>query len=763
MRRRVVGFLPPALFLIPLSLAASTGGSDGVWSAEDPGSTRLVVGTVAPEAGLLLVPATDARIVVDGVLAEEEWGRALVIPVETEVRPGENIAAPVTTRVLLTYGPDRLYVAFEAYDPEPGRIRARFSDRDEIFDDDWVAVVFDTFNDARRSYEFFCNPLGVQADMVETTGSGEDLAWDAIWDSAGRIVESGYSVEMAIPFSSLRFQKGAGEQIWGFDAVRSYPRGVRHDIGAFPRERGNNCYLCQALKISGFSGADPGRNLEIDPTLAALYAEERSDFPAGELEESESDLDPGLTARWSITPNLTLNGTLNPDFSHVEADAAQLDINTRFALFYPEKRPFFLEGADFFDLPVNVVYTRTMADPDWGVKLSGKVGRGALALFSVEDSLTNLLFPGSQRSSSTSLGEGNQASAFRYRHDVGTSSTVGVIATDREGAGYFNRILGLDATMRFTSEDTLRLAYFGSRTRYDEETAAVWDQPADEFSGSALDLFYLHGTRRTEHYVHIQDFGSGFRADLGFVPQFGFSFLDLGTLRTWYHDAPDHWFNKIRAWVGYERTEDPDGRSLRSVAGTFLEYDGPSESNLFALLYLGTQSYNGVEYGHDTLEVSGSLQATDDVEVGLRLFYGDAIDYAGERPATRSRLSPSLGLFVGRHLRVELDHVWERLWIDDGRLYEAHLSELRTIYQLNRRTLLRLILQHSDDSFDLDLHAGPRNGHSRTLSSQLLFSYKINPQTALYVGYSDSYRGDPATLVQVDRALFLKLGYAWVM
>ena len=151
--------------------------------------------------------------------------------------------APDTATVQAVAGTRRIYVGFKAYDPEPERIRARYSDRDGIFDDDWVAVLFDTFNDARRSYDFFSNPLGVQADSVETTGSGSDSAWDAIWNSAGKITPTGYTVEMAIPFSSLRFQRGSdgdisNDQIWGFDAIRSYPRGVRHHIGAFPRDRG---------------------------------------------------------------------------------------------------------------------------------------------------------------------------------------------------------------------------------------------------------------------------------------------------------------------------------------------------------------------------------------------------------------------------------------------------------------------------------------------------------------------------------------------
>ena len=725
-----------------------------------------------PERGPLPVPRVETPIQVDGVLDEAVWKVALSVPANVEVQPGENIPAPVETEALLAYGPDKIYVAFKANDPEPERIRARYSDRDSIWDDDWVAILFDTFNDARRSFLFFSNPLGVQADNVETSTGGSDSSWDAIWDSAGRITSTGFTVEMAIPFSSLRFQGGSEgaasrDQIWGLDVIRSYPRGVRHHIGAFPRDRGNNCYLCQALKISGFAGADPGRNFELDPTLVGTYGEARAGAPgdplAGDLMKRTADLDPGLTARWSVTPNLTLNGTINPDFSQVEADSAELDINTQFAIFFPEKRPFFLEGADLFQLPIDIIYTRTMADPTWGVKLSGKIGKGALGFFSVEDEITNVLLPGSQRSSVTSVDEKNQASAFRYRHDIGEASTLGMIATDREGSDYYNRLLGLDAVLRFTQEDTLFLNLFSSRTRYGAETANAFELPSGEFDGNAFDTLFSHRTRRTEHYIHYQDFDDDFRADMGFVPQVGFRFLDVGTLRAWYHDDPDHWFNQIRGWIGYERTEDSDGNALREVYGTFVDYDGPRQSRAFGILYLGTQSFKGIEYGHDTLDVRGYVQLTDDTEVGARIFYGDAIDFSGERPATRLRITPEIELFAGRHLQFELEHAYERLWVDQGRLYTVHLSDLRTIYQFDRRTLLRLVLQHADFEFSEDLYAPPRRPRSRSLLSQLLFSYKINPQTALYLGYADNYVGDPVSLRQIDRTLFLKIGYAWVI
>ena len=710
------------------------------------------------------VPRVEGQVKVDGVLDDAVWREALVLPVNTEVRPGENTVAPVRTEVYLAYGPTGIYVAFKALDPDPSAIRARFHDRDDIWDDDWVSVTFDTFDDQRRAFEFYCNPLGVQLDRIEVTGGGGGEAWDAIWDSAGRITDDGFVVEMAIPFSSLRFQPTAGDQVWGFDAVRSYPRGVRHHIGSFPRDRSNNCYLCQALRLVGFAGADPGRNIEVDPTLVATRAEARESFPDGPFATRVSKVDPGISGRWSVTPNLTFNGTVNPDFSQVEADAAQLDINTRFALYYGEKRPFFLEGMDYFELPLNVVYTRTMADPSWGAKLTGKVGKGVVGAFVVRDDVTNLVIPSSQYSRSTGLALRNTASVLRYRYDVGRSSTLGLIATDREGDGYFNRVLGADAVLRFTESTTLRLTALGSRTRYPSATAEAFAQPRGTFGGSAFDVMAIHGTRDWEQYVHYQDFDEDFRADLGYVPQVGYTFLDTGVLRNWYHDDPDHWFNNIQVWVGYELTRDPERNRLREVYGTFLEYSGPKQSWLSALLYTGRQSFQGVPFDHNTLRVRGGFQPNGDVILSLSTFYGDDVDYGGVRQARRLTLTPGLGLFAGRHFRLTLEHAYERLWVPEGLLYRAHLTELRAVYQFTVRAFLRAIVQRGDYTFSKSLYDPPVNPRHKGLLTQVLFSYKVNPQTALYVGYSDNYLGNQSVgLTQTDRAVFFKIGYAWVM
>ncbi len=242
-----------ALAAVVLCLWSTTHiGAEEPTDAVAAGSRQTAVYTVHP---------IDAKIDVDARLDEAPWQSPPTFELDFETRPAENEPAPVHTEVWIGYDRNNLYVAFHAHDPEPEKIRGRLSDRDTAYQDDFVGVVLDTFNDQRRAFEFFVNPLGVQMDMTqnEMTG-GEDDSWDAIWDSAGRITDTGYIVEMRIPFSSLRFPKSVDGMTWGIDAVRFYPRGQRHRLALHPLERGNNCYLCQGSKLVGFEGGRRARN-----------------------------------------------------------------------------------------------------------------------------------------------------------------------------------------------------------------------------------------------------------------------------------------------------------------------------------------------------------------------------------------------------------------------------------------------------------------------------------------------------------------------
>jgi hypothetical protein len=663
--------------------------------------------------------------------------------------------------VMLTYDDRNLYAAFRCLDPAPAAIRAHLTDREDFWTDDHVNIHIDTFNDQRRNFSIGTNPFGVQMDGVANAGRGFDWSWDAIWDSAGRIHDWGYAVEMAIPFSQLAFQRADGPQVWGFDAWRVYPRDVQRFIGVVPQDRDDNCWQCQMVKIAGFAGATPGRDIEIAPTLTAVRTDARPDFPAGDFQRENEDTEFGVTGQWGLTSNFNLAGTWNPDFSQIEADALQLDINQPFALWYAERRPFFTEGADIFGSLKDAIYTRTLRDPVWGAKLTGKEGPHSVGAYLVRDELTNLIFPDVESSGGTSLDRESTAAAVRTKHDVGRDVTLGAMYTGREGDGYRNRLGGLDATVRLSSRDQIQIQALTTSTRYPDAVAADNAQPEGEFSGEFLAFEYDHEARNLGWWFDLEEVDAGFRADLGFIPRVGYRNAEGGVHHTWYNDA-DHWWNRLFAHAMYFYDEDLDGRPVDRAAQLQLVYNGPLQSYLGVTGLLRRQVYDGRDFDQTSCAVTTGLYPSGQLEIWLRTGFGDRIDYANTRPGERFYLGAETSLNLGRHLRLDLDYTYERLDVDLGRLYTAHVAELRAVYQFSVRAFFRAILQRVHYRREVERYLDEVDADSRHLFTQLLFSYKLNPRTVMFLGYSDNYLGNQDYgLTQADRSVFAKLGYAW--
>lgn len=711
------------------------------------------------------IPRVECEVRADGLLDEACWDEALVLPLAYEVRPGENIPPPVRTDVLLAYDESNLYVAFRAYDPAPSLIRARLTDRDRLWDDDWVVINLDTFNDERRSYLFICNPLGVQADEIENEGGG-GCAFDAIWDSGGKINEEGYFVEMTIPFRALRFQRSSEDQIWGIDAIRSYPREVRHHIGLFPRDRNNNCYLCQAEKIIGFAGAKPGRSLEFDPTVTATRGQARQgeeDIPQGDFEDVGNVVEFGLTGTWGFTPNLTLCGALNPDFSQVEADAPQMDVNTQYALYYPERRPFFLEGMDMFNSRLGIVYTRTLADPDWGIKVTGKEGQNIIGFFTVEDAVTNFLFPSAYYSSSASVPGNSVGTVLRYRRDFNPSASLGFFITDREGEDYYNRLASVDGNFRITQKDRVQVQLLGTETRYPDSLAVDEEQPTGRFRGSGLDIHYFHNTSTLDWYAMMRRLERGIRADLGYRPQVDYNFGEAGLGYTFNREGGS-WWTMLNLGGSYQYEETTAQELIQKGLSAWLDYNGPKEAFVNLNTYIGENRYEGENYEIARLYYEGGLWMTSSVFVMAWGTVGDKIDYVNSRPGEGLTLEPIVNLKLGLHLEIQFEHTYERLDVEGGRLYTAVQDYLRLVYQFNRRTFLRAVVQYANYDYNTNLYIEERDSKEEGLFTQLLFSYKINPQTVFFLGYSDIYEGNEHyALTQTGRTFFAKLGYALIL
>ncbi len=720
-----------------------------------------------PPSEKYTVSQTHAKIKIDGMLDEEAWQEATKITLAYECMPGDNIPAPVNTECLLTFSQTRLYIGFRCFDPAPQKIRGHLMDRDALvtfLQDDYVSIFIDTFNDERRAFDFRVNPLGVQVEGILSEWDGsQDFSWDAIWESAGAITDSGYVVEIAIPFNQLRFPDTPGEQTWGFSFARSYPRTVRHRLISHPLDRNSGLFTALFNKVTGFDNMQTGRNLEFDPTLTSHRTDRLEDFPGGEMAAGPVKIEPGITARWGITSNLILNVTLNPDFSHVEADVAQLEINTRFALRYPEKRPFFLEGIDFFRTPLESVFTRAVFDPLWGIKMTGKLGKNALGFFLNQDQYNNLLFPANQGSSIYSQKEKVIGGVFRFRRDVGKGSTLGVLYTGRVAEDYHNHVAGVDGFLRLSKTRNIGFQFLRSSTDYTQHIAENFSQPFHSFGGNALFFNFRYTGRYLAYGVDYENLSANFRADCGFIPRVDFRryFFFIQPI-IW--GKPGGWFDRLLFGFAGDYITNQQGELTDQNIQIGAIYQGLLQTFVNPLFLRQKERYQGVIYDLNEFQLNFEMKPVGGLKYFLFTRFGDSIDYTNSRLARSSLINPGIEWSVGKHLNMDLSHIFERLSFQGEKIYTVNLFQARLVYNFNVKTFLRAILQYMDISRNTDLYVIPIEPESRNFFTQFLFSYKINPQTVLFLGYSDNLLGtNGIDLIRTDRTFFLKIGYALLL
>ena len=689
-----------------------------------------------------------------------------MVPIPYEWFPGDNTPAPVATECLITFDGDKLYVGFRAHDPEPARVRAHLADRDVPLNDDLIGIQIDTFNDRRRAYQFQVNPLGVQLDaLVSDVDATVDYSWDAIWDSAGRLTADGFEVEVAIPFRQLRFPRAGGAQTWGFLATREYPRSEGHQLRSTPHDRNLDCQVCQFQTVTGFQDFDIGHNLEVVPTLTGSRTDQRATLDAP-LESGGEDVEAGLNLRWSATPNVALNVAVNPDFSQVEADAAQLNVNERFALFFPEKRPFFLEGADLFSTPLDAVFTRSVADPSFGLKLSGKQGKSAFGVFAAEDRINNLIFPSFETSSLGSVDQDVRSAVVRYRRDLGATSTLGVLYAGRESDDYHNHVYGLDGTLRPTDSDTVRFQVLGSNTLYPDAVAVANDQPVGGFDGTAWQVNYTHNSRHWFWQAFREELDPEFRADSGFITRVGANNTILNFDRIFWGGA-DSPFSQIKFGCAYQILETTDGRNLEHSGNVVTVYQGRWKQFRVAFgLRPNRESFADVRFDDMRADMRISIRPSGSFYGELFLRGGDDIDVVNIRRIHFKLFQPRVEFKLGRRLDGEVQDQFQTFDFHGEEYLRANLAQATLRYHLNVRTFFRGIFQYRTVDRDLALYNPGINLQAREKEffTQLLFSYKINPQTVLLAGYSDDDQANDRVpdLTQKNRTFFLKIGYAFL-
>ena len=760
----------------------------------------------------IIIPVNNTtQISIDGQFSANEWKNATTLTLDNVVQPFDNIPAPTETLVYTFASDDTLYVAFIASDNEPEAIRASFRDRDQIWGDDLVGIKIDTFNDARLAYQFFVNPLGIQSDGIQNEMTGKESdSWNAIWESQGQITDTGYVIEIAIPLRIMNFDERPGLKEWGIEFVRFYPRDNVYRISHLKYDRSNSCNLCQLGSATGFNNATQGQNLAIVPTIVAGKSRER-DVEINESQWSEETNQAlSLDVKWGITPEISLQATLNPDFSQVESDVGQLSVNNTFALFFPERRPFFVENADYFTTNLNLVYTRNINAPDYGIKLTGRKGKHSLGVFFADDASTNFLVPGNLNSSVATIEQTSQNLTSRYRYDVDENLSIGSVTTIRESDNYHNYVNGVDVKYKPNQSDTIKVQWVHSQTQYpqhlyldlcDNDCTRVSDLSETTlrvltnkpFVGNALQLQYA---RDTEHYFlranHYRN-NAGFRADMGFVSRADRYITVLGGGYLWRND--DNWFNYMRLSGDWDIHKNSLGEllekereiyfRLKGKFNTLIDFGGKIRDRVGVRQFASENTVDIVHspdwtetldqntllsindkttlYTEDYLRLIVETDLTDSLSLFQFIGQGKQIDFSNDRLGDEVKTESRISYDIGEHIRFNMGYEYETLEAQDAEVYTAKLLDARMTYQIDARQFIRVIISVSDVQRNPENYREEVNAEYEDRGVQLLYSYKVNPLTKFFIGYSDAaYRNDNMRKVTTnEQSLFMKFSYAW--
>ncbi len=497
------------------------------------------------------VPKISAPPVIDGKLDEEMWKTAAVFKDFIQTDPGDNVASSKPTEAYLAYDEKNLYIGFKCWD-DPGKVRATVAKRDEVFGEDNVRVWLDTYNDQRRAYILGWNPLGIQQDGIYTEGRGNDYSVDIVMESKGVITEWGWSVEVKIPFKSLRYTAGK-DKFWGFNAARNIDRLNDEFDSWMPLNRNISGQLIQHGKIGGLDEIKTERTLEVVPSVTVSESGERrrtffrsvvNDLPPGAIIDPGRFLNQGLhkdigvNLKYSITPNITLDAAYNPDFAEIEADAPVVSANQRFPIYFKEKRPFFLEGADIFQTPLQTFYSRTIIDPDIAAKLTGKIGKTSFGFLAASDnapgnySEEERTDPGAPISREF-LDKNALFSVVRVKRDIGRENNVGFFGTMRTFPRQRNFTSGFDGKFKLNPKTTTQFQIVGTHSRrnfYDPDT-----NRASYRTGNGIGYYWnLDFTAKNYgYYIEASGRSRYYRADAGFTRRVNTnSFLLAGRLST---------------------------------------------------------------------------------------------------------------------------------------------------------------------------------------------------------------------------------------
>jgi hypothetical protein len=692
--------------------------------------------------------------VIDGALDDEAWTHP---PIETSewlsYDPLNGDGIPQQTHVWIAYDDNYFYIAFKCDDPEPAGIKTSIARRDNVWNDDWVGLSLDSLGTGQLAYHMMVNPSGIQMDMLNSVAAGEDQAPDWIWDSAGRLTDSGYAVEIRLPLQSIRFSGGDNIRM-GILFWRRVSR-LGMSVAWPPMDPGTWVFEKHASLI--VPELRPRQPRDVIPTTTFATNQER-DNPS-RWGDAHNKGDVGLSAKIGVAPTVTLDVTVNPDFSQVESDAFQVQVNQRFPVFYPEKRPFFMEGAGIFTLAgtqngdqslYSAVNTRNIVDPIAGAKITGNAGAVTFATLTVVDEEAGpLVGPGD-----SGFGRNRLFNVARAEYSLKPGSYVGAIVTDTEQPGAFNRVAGADLSLKPTANQKVNLFGLESISHRPDGDGSV-----SGFGGQAR---YSYNTRRWAFAGHLEHYDTGFQMDTAFLTRVGDTNANVyGELNFYPDKAKWPWLRRIQPFTFNQATHDviQRGNEFFTIQAVRLYFTKQGFVRLDRIT--GYEPFAGQRFKTNRWRLQSNaqlfrwLRVYANANAGLATFYDPVAPYQGRSTDVSSGFTfqPS-GRFSET---VDFERVAFDRESTGERVYTIHILNTKTAYQFTSHFFLRGIVQ-----FD--------SSRSQVLTD-FLASYELRPGTVFFAGYGslieqrdyrdEAWRTGTGQYQTVRRGLFLKASYLY--
>ncbi|MCI0601780.1 carbohydrate binding family 9 domain-containing protein [bacterium] len=658
----------------------------------------------------------------------------------------DNKPSTRLTRVFLGYDDRNFYAVFQCFEKDRDKIRARMMNRgsNAIYNDDIVTVQLDTFNDQRRAYQFVSNPFGVQQDAVWFEDSATfDYSFDTVFKTKARITQDGYVVLFAIPFRSLRFSSDE-RQNWGILLTRYIP-GI--DEQTYWPQYSNKISgrLNQTAVLNGLRNISPGRNIQLLPYTAfrSFQALDLRNLSTPRIVEDPAENEVGIDGKFIARDSLVVDVTANPDFSHVESDEPQVTVNQRFEVLFPEKRPFFLENQSFFETPINLLFTRRIADPQWGTRLTGKIGNYSLGALLSDDESEGKSLPEDHPLS----GERAYYGTIRVSRDLGHQSSIGLIYADSRFASSFNRAGGVDAHIKFSDQWVSTFQAVTTSTRNQDGTR------------SAGPGYRVNLRRNGRHFVYnfdYHDFSPGFVSRTGFVNRTDIRRFDQ---QAGYSFRPES--NFLFAWTPHydiSYVYDHSGTLIDWFHNPWVSLDMAGQTFLgFGYTFLATRVKpddfpvltENLRISRHEWGVTFNTEALRRLSVASSLFVGRSVNFVPREdkpPAGADFLNAALTLSFRPTNSFTIDTAYILNRLTDPQtsfdIFNNHIIRTKWNYQINRELSIRVIVQYDTLLANTNF---TRLQTVKNLNADLLVTYMVHPGTALFVGFNSNLQNlDPS-------------------